>query len=420
MRSTSRAMSEIGNQFDSPVLHLLARVTNQTTFERSTLQSLGDRIQDEAAAAADRKVRAKTRSQGGIETGSGEGAPPHPVNQRMAWLHRLEAPTAVSGGSSSNLTQALQAVQRVGGVLDGMVGDPTRAAEYAAGILDENGGELNSALRSVRNVLQQFQPDARRELFEEPILTAWSTILGAAQEHLNNRWREQVYQPYQSNLAGLYPFDVTNSQDVSLSDFGNYFRPQSGAVATFYQENLQPFVSRDDWRVQTWEGRGIQFSREAEQVLRKADELGSGLFAGGALQLNFQLQADQPDPRGNAPAVGQVYISVHGRDYTYRMGFQSWESFTWPGNAPGATLTLTTQEGELSPKRFDGDWAWFRLLQEGQVEPRTSTEYRIRWQFEQPSRYTIFARYNLRTQQAEQAFVNPRSFFRVQVPETIN
>jgi len=420
MRATSRSIGEIGNQFDSPVLHLLARATNQTTFSQSTLQSLGDRIRGEAEQAADRKARAKTRTEGGLGLDTGEGPPPHPVNQRMAWLHRLEAPTAVSGGSSSELTRALQAIQQVGGVLDGMVGDPRQAADYAARILDENGGELNSALRSVRNTLQQFQPDARRELFEEPILAAWTTILNAAQEHLNTRWRQQVHQPYRSNLAGLYPFDVTNEQDVSLSDFGNFFRPQDGAVAAFYQENLRPFVSRDDWRVQTWEGRGIQFSREAERLLRKADEIGNGLFAGGALQLNFQLQADQPDPRGNAPAVGQVYIGVHGRDYTYRMGFQSWENFTWPGNAPGATLTMTTREGELPPKRFNGDWAWFRLLQEGQVEPRTSTEYRIRWQFEQPARYTIFARYNLRTQQAEQAFVNPRSFFRVQVPQTIN
>jgi type VI secretion system protein ImpL len=420
MRATSRALNQIGNPFDSPLLHLLARVTDQTTFQQSALQTLGDRAQQEAEQAADRQVRAQTRSQGGLNTGRGEGPPPHPVNQRMAWLHRLEAPKAVSGGGASNLTQALQALQRVGGVLDGMVGDPPRAAEYAAGILAENGGELRTELRTVRSVLQQMQPDARRELFEAPILTAWRTILGAAQGHLNERWRDAVYRPYQATLDGLYPFDVTSSQDASLNDFSAYFHPQSGAVATFTAETLAPFVDVESGRVQEWEGAGIGFSRSTREMLRKAEAIGQSLFVGGALQLSFRLQADQPERGSNAPPAGQVYIDVHGREDTYRMGQPRWQSFAWPGNAPGASLEVTTQEGPLPPKRFDGDWAWFRLLQEGQVEPRTSTEYRIRWPVEQPARFTVVARYNLRTQQAEDAFLNARSFFRFQVPETIN
>ncbi len=421
LRATSRVLNtQLGGQYDSPLLRVLARVTRETTFGGSMLDEARGRIQEEVERRGQAKVNQRLRTRGSVGGGSDGEAAMHPVDRRMAWLHQLRADEAESGNASTSLANALQALRNVGALLDGMINDRARATEVAAQVLSENGGELGTELRMIRNQLSRFDPDARRKLFEAPILEAWTTILSAAQQHLNERWRAEVYRPFEANLEGRYPFSG-GQQEASLSAVENFFHPQNGAVATFYRERLEPFMREDRRRTRTWEGRGLQVSPSTTRMLESVEQITEGLFTGGSLQVTFQLQPEQPERTEGAPAASQVYLRVHGREEAYNMGnYRPETEYEWPGRSRGATLSIQTREGEMGPKRHDGDWAWFRLLDEAEVEPRGTNLYRVRWRFNQPGRYSITARYDLRTQKPAALFTSPGSFFRLSVSETIN
>src|SRR5690606_20486381 len=139
--------------------------------------------------------------------------------------------------------------------------------------------------------------------------------------------------------------------------------------------------------------------------------IGEGVFSGGALRLDFEMQADTPEREGSAPPASQVLLSIHGQDDAYRMGsYRPWTPFSWPGRS-GALLSVSTQQGDLPAKQYSGDWALFRLLQDAQVRRISSTQYELRWPFRQLGDYVLVARYTLRTRSAAAPFDNPTRFF---------
>jgi len=369
VQTSARYLNTLSNQGDSPILWLLAQVSNETSFSGgvlgAALEGAGSR-----AKAGETLLGGKTRSAisrarrvlGGGKKDDDNG-PQNPVEKRFSALHALKANEAADGTAATGLVQALESLGRVGSVLDGIKSDDAQASEYAARVFEQDGGDLSRELRAIQNALVRIDPKARRSLFEAPIQQAWRTILAAAQRHLDTRWKEDVYGPFQATLADHYPLNLNSDFDIPLADFENFFRPDNGIVATFKKEQLAPFLTRDGRRPRQWEGRGITLSREGLTVLARADEIASGLFAGGALQLKFDLQAELPEREPNAPPVDEVRIQVHGIEEAYNMGsFRPWKEFVWPGRS-GARLEVSTQRGDLRAIHFDDAWAWFRLLQ---------------------------------------------------------
>ena len=420
VRATARALATLGDPYNSPLLYVLAQATSQTTFGGSQLQEMTQTMREELEEQARARARTRLRSQDALRSTRGDDETAmHPVNRRLVWLHQLKAPDAVRGGADRTLTQALEALRRVGVLLDGMANDPARATELAAQVLSQNGGDLGVELRAIRSSLSRFDADARREFFERPIVEGWTAVLTTAQRHLNSQWEAQVYQPYQTHLVGRYPFEAGSDQDAALVHVEEFFRPQNGPVATFARERLEPFLRDDGRRPVTWEGRGLQVSPATIRMLDTVDEISNTLFAGGSLRLAFKLQPDTPERMG-APPADRVAINVHGTNDAYTMGYRPQTAFTWPGSSPGAMLAVRTRDGEMEPKRFEGWWAWFRLLEQAQIERRTSTEYQLRWRFDKPGQYSLIARYTLYDEKATGLYTSPSSFFRFSVPETIN
>jgi type VI secretion system protein ImpL len=414
---TARALNTLGDPLNSPVLHLLARVTTETRFASSMAKKAKGQVKEEVKTRAQAKIRQRTRSSGTLTQPSGEEETTiHPVTREFTGLHQLKADKAASGEASSELTRTLRALGRVGRTLDDLAGSPGKATEVAVRVLNGE-SELQSALTTIRNGLPRLDAQVRRQLFEEPLLNAWSTILWTAQEQLNRQWRRDVYRPYQKNLKGRYPFDPS-SEDASLADVERFFGPQKGIVASFKQKELRPFLREGRLEPKTWEGRGLRLSPSTRAFLDAVDRIGQTLMGSGALRLRFKLIPEIPKKEGDAPAPSQVFIRAHGTSQTYEMGYQPKTMFTWPG-ARGARLVLDTRGATFTPKRKEGAWAWFRLLEEASVEPRSPDVYRVRWRFAKENRYAIITRYNLQSGKHQRLFTNPAGFFRLSVPEQL-
>jgi type VI secretion system protein ImpL len=286
-------------------------------------------------------------------------------------------------------------------------------------VLRNNGGDLDRGQRAIASALATFNQEARRQLFEQPVMQAWQAVLAITQRHLNTRWQDVVYTPFRTRFAGSYPFDPSSSADAPLSDVEAFFAPETGAVNVFLSEELEPYVGRDIDRPVLWKGTGIRLSPAAREAIRRAQQIAANLYTAGRMSVSFELQPEQPEATANAPAVDQVSIRLLGREDIYTMGFQSWTRYDWPG-AGDALLRVSTQAGELAPRSYDGAWALMRMLQDARITPRTSTQFELRWSFERPGEYTITARYNLRTQSAANPFGNLRGFFNFQPPSALD
>ncbi|MCP5079727.1 MAG: type VI secretion system membrane subunit TssM [Psychromonas sp.] len=76
----------------------------------------------------------------------------------------------------------------------------------------------------------------------------WKTVLRSAHQHINDEWRNMVYQPYLESIAGRYPVAKNADNDIALFDFVEFFKP-SGNVDTFYLGYIKPFITtRGGWK----------------------------------------------------------------------------------------------------------------------------------------------------------------------------
>ena len=424
LADASRALRTLSSTSDSPLLWLLAVVTDQTTLSdglAADAQALAGDIAEGVADQVKRQAQARTR---GVvrssPTNLNRDDAQHPVDRAFAGLHQLKAPDAPSGQASAELYAALEAFGRLADALGAFDADPAGAADYAAQVMARDGGPLGDALRSLESAGRGLPTPVRDALLTEPVDVAWGGVLAQAQRHLDSRWREAVYDPYRATLAERFPLDPRSQQDVPVQDFERFFAPTSGAVAAFRSETLAPFMTTDGRGQKTWRGRGLGISSAAQRALDAAGQMSTALFRGETLRLEFEMQADVPEREGDAPPPSQVTLRAHGTSDAYRMGsYRPWVPFAWPGE-PGAAVGLSTREGELPPKRFDGDWAIFRLLADADVRRTGSGEYAVRWTFRQPGAYALTARYGLRSRTATGPFADAGSFFRFTAPPTLS
>ena len=395
---TASMLEELGRT-DSPLLYVLAYVSDQTRFER-----------EGELAEATEAVRSRVRP-----------SDMHPVDRRFVWLHEMNPGQAVAGGADAapELHEALGALTNIADALSGIGGDEDALA-LAAEILGQNGGSFESELRTIQRATRGFPDRAvARNFFEMPVAAAWGAVVASAQRALSVRWREQVVQPFQQTLAGRYPF-AESDDDALVLDVDRFFNPQSGVLARFTDEQLRAFLSADERQAAAWNGRGLEMSA-VQQALAQAARIREGLFnSGGVMRLAFEMRPELPERSENAPPVAQVHIDLHGQRDTYTMGSPMWRSFVWPEGTPRAMLSVSTQQGQLPAKTFSGDWAMFRLLQNANVQQRTSSLYEVRWPFEQVGQYTVTVLYELKAQRGINPFQNPAAFFRFTPPGSIN
>ncbi|RMI27492.1 MAG: type VI secretion system membrane subunit TssM [Calditrichaeota bacterium] len=391
LEEASRCFQKMGDLSDSPLLALFAGVADETRLE-STGFAQG--------------VRQK------VTSALGQQYSQHPVDRQFTVIHALaEGDVQLAGDLNAVFAQFME----MGNVLHSLAQEPSgQVAEYAARVVNERSGEVVTALTTVRNSLRISTP-LRRQLFEEPILLAWKNILIITQQHLNQAWNENVYRPFQSELARYYPFNPGGS-GVPIDDLVNFFKGGDGTVQSFVETELSPFVRRD-FTPKTWEGSGIALSGAARQALRKAKKIrqGLGLDNQDALTVEFSLLPQLPSPRGS---IEQITLIIDGKEQIYRMGHPLWEDFVWPGyeGSPGASIEIRTPRGSARAYQEEGVWGWFRLLQYAEVKRISSSKYWLLFRYPPRGQTRLTIKYQLRVRSSKNPFSDKR-FFHFQCPK---
>jgi type VI protein secretion system component VasK len=420
LEAIAALLKKLADGENSPIFILLKRVDEETRIAPG----------EGGGAFASGLVAKIGRATGLSERKDSEAAAATPAAIRnFDKLHALFSPQGKEGkdaGGGAALQGILGSYAIAGEVLDGLAKDSgTKTMDAAVQILSQEKGELPDALKAVRKSFPDngFDLESRQAIFERPIQIAWAAILGEVEKSLNAQWQKRVHEVYRTTLAEYYPFSL-QGKDSALQDVKRFFDPQSGALQAFLAEKLKDFLDLEALSVRTWEGKGLTFSDAFLGAVRHGKEIGEALFSQGGLKVAFSLQPEQYEKvSAAAPVIDQVNIVIDGRADQYRMGGVRATEFVWPGDPgpPGASLAVNARQVSFPPRKFAGEWGWFRLLDEAVFEFVNPKEFVISWLYGTKNVDEVKVSYRMTFRSAHHPFqAVDRRFFDFACPDRLD
>lgn len=390
-------MSDYGN---SPLVQILDRITEQTSLNGGWVQTVARSVTRQATQILD-----------GL---SGQ----HPVTQQFLVIHQIARGEAGPGG---DLNEAISHFREVQSELENLRdAEPAEVAAYAAGVIEREEGSLPTALRAVTRTLGRLDNTTRRNLVEKPLIQAWHNVLAVTQRHLNNAWREKVYQRFNSQLARQYPFNRSNSADAPLEDVYAFFNGVDGAIQEFRKVELGPFLRPgQSGRVKEWQNAGINLSQQFRRALQKAWDIsrGLGIENGGQIAVDFWITPELPEPQGK---VSRTILIVDGNELIYRMGSAFEQRFTWPDRtSPRSSLEVHLGDRAFQLYRvYEGEWGFLRLLEHADIQSISTSRKWLLFRYPDKRNYQLTIRYKFRAS-SNNPFINP-GFFDFSCPERLD
>ncbi len=398
-------LDRLSRPSDSPLFLLMKGITGETRFASSS--ALGEAAARQAGVLRDRLNRKLRLQDGTVDALAQRQEEGNPLDRQFASVHALitpDPPVAPSADLRVVLDQYAVAAAALSAVSDAGAAAP--AADDAA---------LTGALRNVQISLRDLDPFVKRALFEQPLTFATEAVVEASAGARSSKWRDQVYTSFQRDIAPYYPFNP-DGQDLSLDAFTAFFHPETGVFNQFFAEEIAPVMSRRDWKP-----KGASFSSASIGAMRKLSAIQDAFFTPtGELSLPYRVKPELPSSPGGQVAVGQVVLTVDGQEQVFEMRSVDYSLFTWPGpGTPGASIRVQSQAGAFEPRRVEGDWAWFRLLREAQVEQKATGRYQAAWTLRR-GEAEVTVRYMVWPARTPSPLVSPAEFFRVSLPASLH
>ncbi len=163
--------------------------------------------------------------------------------------------------------------------------------------------------------------------------------------HVNNVWRNEVYNYYVEHLEGKYPFNDLNLQnEVQLEHLVAFFG-KNGRLSKFQQEYLG--AEQNEYTV----------SYEAQKALEFFTRVQRCWFAETQLKVAFNIT------NVTMEGLRRVVLSMMGQELEFTPSRQPLGEFTWDmRSAPRARVRFETRTGTWNSMAYAGKWGWYRLL----------------------------------------------------------
>lgn len=197
---------------------------------------------------------------------------------------------------------------------------------------------------------------------------SWEIILEEAQAHIQQNYAQLIHQPYQLTIAARYPF-ANSEQDTNLADFNAFFH-KGGAVASFYQNTLAPFVtySHDTMKVRLINGKGLNLSAEFLHQFANAIQIKNTFYTQSQknLSVGFSLSPFELDA-----SAQQAEFNFGANKLLYRHGPRQKSSLQWPTKDERQYVSFVLKDlagTKVVKHQSTGPWALFRLLDSFKVD----------------------------------------------------
>jgi type VI secretion system protein ImpL len=269
--------------------------------------------------------------------------------------------------------------------IDGIVGKLRELQQKLAPIGIVGGPDLNDPQASAgigltTNELKRDAaplPPAIGAVVTQVANGAATAVRGTTRGSLESRYQQDVVRECTTIVANRYPFAGGSTVDVPLADFGRLFG-YNGVYDSFFKNELAHFVdtSRSPW---AWKndasGTSVGGSVAMLRQFEVANRIREMFFRNGSqdAEVKFSVAASDLDA-----AALRFTLELDGQTFDYRHGPVIAKPMTWPGPNPGAAVVTFEERGGARPNlAMNGAWAWFRLLDQAQVQPQTDAAFLV-------------------------------------------
>ena len=188
---------------------------------------------------------------------------------------------------------------------------------------------------------------------------------------LSDSWKKEVWEIYNTKIAPRYPF-ADAAAEVSLAEFSEFFRPETGQIWKFFGLNLATRLERaGNSYAPKAAADAMPFRPDFLQCLSVAAEITDATFGGGAaVNVPFSIKIH---PAGST--VSEVSLTIDGAATVYRNEPERWVPVTWPGSGTPRGAVLQARGAGFNDEipRL-GDFGLFRLLEAGQLKPASMSQ----------------------------------------------
>lgn len=207
---------------------------------------------------------------------------------------------------------------------------------------------------------------------------SWYVVKQEAIKYLEVRWHNDVFRTFQEKLADRYPFNPVSRKDASLADFEEFFAP-NGTLQAFYNNQLKIFVDEHMTLSDDENGQSVVKAEVLDQI-HQAQQIREAFFnRKGVLDVSFSVE-----PLRLTGNKRRSVLNIDGQFLTYSHGPRENVELIWPNtlrDSAVSKITLIPTKSNLSPRSMviQGPWAFFRLLDEGDVvaASTTSVDYKF-------------------------------------------
>ncbi|MFG1418010.1 type VI secretion system membrane subunit TssM [Xanthobacter sp. V0B-10] len=315
-----------------------------------------------------------TGAAGDAAVGAAFGEGPWPgkaITQPFIPLIQLGTPGA--SGQAPALARIRDLVSNVYGVLSGVANasqPPVAAFQIIAAQGRGQGGDAFGALRTD----SALRPEPVRTVLRSVADNAWATLLGLARDNVNHAWKQEILPVCESAIARRFPVYADARDDITLTDFTDFFRP-GGTIDSFFQQYLAPFVAdrRGAYVPLAQDGARALVSPETLAQFNRARQIREAFFPnkGPTLLVKYGVR-----PVYLSPNALRATLSIDGTDIVYRHEAPRTYDMEWPtkGEASTVTVTLTPVEGRETQVQRTGPWALFRFTSAFAARSRGDTQ----------------------------------------------
>ena len=314
---------------------------------------------------------------------------------------------ATSGDKPAYLDDANRAVLALHDFLKAVQDSPNRGQAALDAVLKRTQADGTDPFYTLRRIANGMPEPLNLQVNRLADESARVLMLEALHE-LELRWERDVHAFYREHLASTYPFDPASRQDASLEDFEAFFGPQ-GRLRQFDDQYLRPFIE-DSGRSGSGIGRSLLHA-SLQQQLQAAQRIREAFFNGsGGMGLQFNVQ-----PLALSSLDRNSVLNVDGQLVGYAHGPSAPSGLIWPNtlrDGVESKLTLVDSAGRTRSLRFAGQWSWFRLLSQAQLNGATANSVDLSFLLgESKVRYRIVAdkAVNPFTQRLFKDFALPRT-----------
>jgi type VI secretion system protein ImpL len=243
---------------------------------------------------------------------------------------------------------------------------------------------VKSARTTVDSIINETDTQGWRSTFMKwlppPFESVWRLVNESVTGVIAKNWCEDVYKPLQARVFSRRPFAKTG-RDLSLDVFAEFFRPEEGAVWTYYGSALTGAIPRKHGTygvAKSGAADRTQYNPALVGFLNRAHDLAAVLFPTGSDTMLVEIDVWI----GDNDKAAETSLTIDGMKVSHRNGPGRWQRMRWPGEGDKRGGFIETKgrlvRGEVER---EGNWGLFELLGVGTLKSGSADTdvFTVRW-----------------------------------------